>query len=134
MTSPREEHGPLSALVIEDSGTTRRVMAGLLREAGFVVSEAADGREGLARLRELGAIALVVVDWNMPELDGLQTIEAIRGDRSYDPVRLLMVTTEAEKSRVVEALKAGANEYLMKPFTREMLLEKLALLGFGGAT
>jgi two-component system chemotaxis response regulator CheY len=120
------------ALVIEDSGTTRRIIAGILREIGFDVGEAANGREGLERLREMEKPDLVVVDWNMPELDGLGFIQAVRSDHGYDDVRLMMVTTEAEKKQVVTALTAGANEYVMKPFTREMLVEKLALIGFGG--
>lgn len=121
------------ALVIDDSGTTRKIIAGILREIGFEVAEAANGREGLERLRELAKPALVVVDWNMPELDGLGFVEAVRADHAYDDVPLMMVTTEAEKKNVVRALTAGANEYMMKPFTREMLVEKLALIGFRGA-
>lgn len=122
----------MRALVIDDSGTTRRIIAGILRGVGFAVVEAGNGREGLEVLRKLPDTALAVVDWNMPELDGLGFVEAVRADRGFDKVALIMVTTEIEKNRVVKALTAGANEYVMKPFTEEMLVEKLALIGFGG--
>jgi len=120
------------ALVIDDSGTTRRIIAGILRQIGFDVVEAANGREGLDCLHDMHKPELVVVDWNMPELDGLGFIKAVRADHAFDDVRLMMVTTEAEKRQVVRALAAGADEYVMKPFTREMLVEKLVLLGFEG--
>jgi two-component system, chemotaxis family, chemotaxis protein CheY len=121
------------ALIVEDSSTTRRIIAAILRDLAFEVIEAGDGKEALARLGEGEAPALIVVDWNMPELDGLGVVRAVRADRVYDGVRIVMVTTEVEKGRVVTALEAGADEYLMKPFTREMLAEKLALIGFQGA-
>lgn len=121
------------ALVVEDSTSTRRIIAELLRGAGFEVGEAANGREGLERLMATGKPELLVVDWNMPELDGLGLVEAVRADRGYDEVRIMMITTEVDKAHVVKALAAGANEYLMKPFTKEMLADKLALLGFPGA-
>lgn len=122
----------MNALVVEDSGTTRRIIARLLRELGFDVAEAANGREGLERLGGLAARpSLVLVDWNMPELDGLAFVREVRADRSYDDVRLMMVTTEVEKRQVLRALAEGVDEYVMKPFTREMLVEKLTLLGFG---
>lgn len=120
------------ALVVDDSGTTRRILAGLLRELDFEVAEAVDGREGLLRLREGEAPALVLVDWNMPELDGIGFVREVRADVAWNAVRLVMVTTECEMHRVSTALGEGADEYLMKPFTREMLVDKLALLGFGG--
>ena len=122
----------MNALIVDDSGTTRRIIAGFLVEAGFQVDEAADGSQGLEKLRHLGTPDLVVVDWNMPELDGLGFVKAVRAEARWKDVRLLMATTEAEKHKIILALEAGANEYVMKPFTREMFLEKLALLGIGG--
>jgi two-component system chemotaxis response regulator CheY len=71
---------------------------------------------------------LVLVDWNMPVMNGLDFIRAIRSQRSFDPVRILMVTSESESTQVTVALNAGANEYLMKPFTKEILIAKLNLL------
>jgi two-component system chemotaxis response regulator CheY len=118
----------MRALVIDDSRTVRLVIGNFLREAGMEVVEAADGREGLDRLRQHPDVGLVLVDWNMPVMDGLAFIRAVRADRQYDPVRVMMVTTEAEQAQVLRALEAGANEYLMKPFTREILAAKLSLL------
>jgi two-component system chemotaxis response regulator CheY len=121
------------ALVVEDSGTTRKIIASFLNELGFDVSEAANGREALERLRDRELPHVAIVDWNMPELDGLGFVEAVRADRRYDEVRIMMVTTMAQKKQIVQAINAGANEYVMKPFTREMLVEKLAVIGFRGA-
>jgi two-component system chemotaxis response regulator CheY len=122
----------MQALIIDDAVTTRRVIAAMLRELGFsVVGEAGNGREGLARLAQVAKPALLVVDWNMPELDGIGFLRAVRADPAYDGVRLLMVTSETEMSHVATALSAGADEYVMKPFSKEMLAEKLAILGFG---
>jgi two-component system, chemotaxis family, chemotaxis protein CheY len=119
------------ALVVDDSRTTRRLIAELLALAslGFEVSTARHGREGLEQLRLLSAPALVLVDWNMPEMDGLSFVRAVRAEPSYAPLLLMMVTTEVEMRKVAQALSVGANEYLMKPFTREMVVEKLAILG-----
>jgi two-component system chemotaxis response regulator CheY len=121
------------ALVVEDSGTTRKIIASFLNELGFDVSEAANGREALERLRDQELPHVAIVDWNMPELDGLGFVEAVRADHRYDEVRIMMVTTMAQKKQIVQAINAGANEYVMKPFTREMLVEKLAVIGFRGA-
>ncbi len=123
----------MRALVVEDSGTTRKIIASFLNELGFDVSEAANGREALERLRDRELPHVAIVDWNMPELDGLGFVEAVRADRRYDEVRIMMVTTMAQKKQIVQAINAGANEYVMKPFTREMLVEKLAVIGFRGA-
>jgi two-component system, chemotaxis family, chemotaxis protein CheY len=122
----------LRALVVEDSGTTRRIIAGYLRDLGFDVSEAENGREGLELVSDRGPFALVMVDWNMPEVDGLAFIKAVRADDHHRAMRVVMVTTEVDKPHVVTALTHGADEYVMKPFTREMIVEKLALLGLAG--
>jgi two-component system chemotaxis response regulator CheY len=118
----------MRALVIDDSRTVRAIVGKILRDEGLEVVEAANGREGLERLRENPGVELVLVDWNMPEMNGLDFIRAVRADRAYDAVRIMMVTTETEQEQVVRALEAGANEYVMKPFTREILVAKLSLL------
>jgi two-component system chemotaxis response regulator CheY len=118
----------MRALVIDDSRTVRAIIRKTLTEVGIEVVEAGDGREGLEQLRRAPDVELVLVDWNMPVMNGLDFIRAVRADRSYDPVRIMMVTTETEQEQLVRALEAGANEYLMKPFTREILLAKLSLL------
>jgi len=123
----------MRALVIDDSRTVRTIIKKVLGEVGLDVLEAANGREGLDQLRLAGDVDVVLVDWNMPEMDGLEFIKAVRADRTYDPVRIVMVTTETEQEQVVRALEAGANEYVMKPFTKEILVAKLSLLDvFGG--
>jgi len=121
------------ALVIDDSKAMRSILGRMLREMGFEIIEAANGREGLLRLRENGKIDLALVDWNMPEMNGLEFIRTVRAEQSYNGVLLMMVTTETEMDNVVRALAAGANEYVMKPFTQEVILEKLQIFGMGGS-
>jgi two-component system chemotaxis response regulator CheY len=119
----------MRVLVIDDSRTMRRIIIDILREVGMEeIVEAANGREGLAQLQRYADIDLVLVDWNMPEMNGLEFIRAVRAEPGLAAVRILMVTTETESNQVVLALNAGANEYLMKPFTRDILVAKLGLL------
>jgi two-component system chemotaxis response regulator CheY len=118
----------MRALVIDDSRAVRVIIGKILREIGMEVIEAANGREALERMNSDGSVELVLVDWNMPEMNGLDFIRAIRARREFDPVRILMVTTETESEQVSRALEAGANEYLMKPFTKDVLVAKLNLL------
>ena len=120
------------ALVIDDSRTVRIIIGNILRELGLEVVEAGNGREGLERLEENPAVELVLVDWNMPEMNGLDFIKAVRSRRAYDSLRIMMVTTETEQEQLLRALEAGANEYVMKPFTREILVAKLSLLDVFG--
>jgi two-component system chemotaxis response regulator CheY len=123
----------MRVLVIDDSRAMRAILRQMLGGVGFEVAEAADGREGLRRLREGAPPDLVVVDWNMPVLDGLGFVKELRADGAYAALPVLMVTTETEMGRMAEALEAGASEYVMKPFTREDLLSKLDLLGLAPA-
>ena len=115
------------ALIVDDSRTMRLVLKKILNEVGFEVSEAGDGSEALIRLKELDRVDLMLVDWNMPVMDGLEFVRAVRQDNAYDEVPLMMVTTEDTMDRVVAALNAGANEYVMKPFTSEGIIEKREL-------
>jgi two-component system, chemotaxis family, chemotaxis protein CheY len=118
----------MRALVIDDSRTVRIIIRKILMEVGLEVVEAGNGQEGLDQLRRIPDVDLVLVDWNMPEMNGLEFVTAVRSDRDFDPVRIMMVTTETEQGQVLRALEAGANEYLMKPFTRDVLVAKLSLL------
>jgi two-component system, chemotaxis family, chemotaxis protein CheY len=118
----------MRALVIDDSRTVRAIIGKILGEVGLDVVEAANGREGLDQLRDAGDVGVVLVDWNMPVMNGLEFIQAVRAHRAYDPVRIMMVTTETEQEQVIRALEAGANEYVMKPFTKDILVAKLSLL------
>jgi two-component system chemotaxis response regulator CheY len=122
----------MRALVIDDSRTVRVIIGNILRGMSMDVVEAGDGGAGLEQLRRTPDVELVLVDWNMPGMNGLDFIRAVRAQRAYDGVRILMVTTETESEQVARALAAGANEYLMKPFTREVLVAKLNLLDVYG--
>lgn len=122
----------MRALVIDDSRTVRLIIGKVLAELGLEVIEAGNGREGLERLDECPDAGVVLVDWNMPEMNGLEFIRAVRARREYDRVRLVMVTTETEQGQVIRALEAGADEYVMKPFTRDILVAKLSLLDVPG--
>lgn len=117
-----------SALVIDDSTTIRRLLRRMLDDLGFDVQEAEDGRVALDLLSAGARFDVALVDWNMPRLDGLGVITAVRADDDHGDMAILVVTTETEVHRMVEALEAGADEYLMKPFGRAALHDKLALL------
>jgi two-component system chemotaxis response regulator CheY len=121
------------ALIIDDSKAMRSILARMLRRLDFEVVEAANGREALERLKGLGKVDLALVDWNMPEMNGFDFVRAVRSEHIYDGVLLMMVTTETEMENVVRALAAGANEYVMKPFTQEVILEKLQIFGMAGS-
>lgn len=123
----------MRALIIDDSKAMRCLLSRMLRGVGFEVLEAGNGREGLQRLQESGKIDLALVDWNMPEMNGLDFVRTVRAEQTYDGVLLMMVTTETEMKNVVRALAAGANEYVMKPFTHEVILEKLQIFGMAGS-
>ncbi|MEO0321660.1 MAG: response regulator [Myxococcota bacterium] len=125
----------MRALVIDDSKTIRRILSKMLADVGFdEVYEAANGVEALDLLQKIERPHIALVDWNMPEMDGYTFIRMVRRREDFKDLRLMMVTTETELERVTEALEAGADEYVMKPFTREVILEKLHLLGFGNAS
>ncbi|WP_127783050.1 response regulator [Rhodococcus sp. X156] len=118
------------AIVIDDSSAMRMILRRIVTKFGFEVSEAVDGRDALERLAAADPVPdVALVDWNMPEMNGLELIQALRADPRYAAMTLLMVTTESEQSQVVRALAAGAHEYLVKPFTPDALAEKLQLLG-----
>jgi two-component system chemotaxis response regulator CheY len=119
----------MRALVIDDSRAMRSILCGILDSLGFDVVEAADGRRAMAILAEDRGFDLALVDWNLPEMSGLEIVTEVRKDARLATVRLLMVTTETEIARVTQALQAGADEYIMKPFNRDMLLDKLVMLG-----
>jgi two-component system, chemotaxis family, chemotaxis protein CheY len=119
----------MRALVVDDSRAIRSVLRRMLAEIGLDTDEAGDGRQALTLLERIAAPDVMLVDWNMPEMDGLAFVKAVRALPDLDAVPVVMVTTESEAERVIQALEAGANEYLMKPFTKEGLLSKLDLLG-----
>jgi len=111
----------------------RMIVGQTLRKLGFQVTEASNGREALQKLEQMASLglapALALVDWNMPEMNGLELVRAVRANPAYNGLRLLMVTTETELANISEALAAGADEYIMKPFTPDVLQQKLELVG-----
>jgi len=119
----------MRALIVDDSRAVRSVIGRSVRELGFTPVEAGNGREALQRLATEGPVDLALVDWNMPEMSGYEFVCAVRADASHDAMRIIMVTSESELQRVATALDAGANEYLMKPFTVDALRDKLLLTG-----
>jgi two-component system chemotaxis response regulator CheY len=119
----------MRALVVDDSKAMRMIIGRTLKGLGHEVVEACDGLDAQERLKDSGTFNVALVDWNMPEMNGYEFICAVRADAAHNDMKLVMVTTEAEMSQVIKALEAGANEYIMKPFTKEMIQEKLQLLG-----
>ena len=119
----------MRVLVIDDSRAMRFILKMALKTVATEVVEAANGREALDRLADKGPFELALVDWNMPVMNGLEFVAAARAKPELAEMRIVMVTTEVEMSQIVKALEAGANEYVMKPFTAEILLEKLSMVG-----
>ena len=118
------------ALVVDDSRAMRMILSKTLAESGFEVMQASNGREAIEIMdREGPAIGLVLLDWNMPEVTGIEVVETLRSQKTFNTVRLVMVTTETEIEQMARALEAGADEYVMKPFTREVVEDKLRLIG-----
>ena len=118
----------LTALVVDDSRATRALLRRLLVSFGYAVEEAADGLDALRSLA--GHVPdLVLVDWNMPHMDGLAFIKAVRADPALDRLTVVMVTSESDPAHIARALMAGADEYACKPLTRDALAAKLGLVG-----
>ncbi|HTC20693.1 MAG TPA: response regulator [bacterium] len=120
----------MKALVIDDSKAMRMVLKKMLTEMDFEVSEAENGLVALSLLETGARPELVLVDWNMPEMNGYEFVRAVRSRPEYDDLKLVMVTSETQADGVDRVVEAGADEYVTKPFTRESLAEKLGLLGF----
>ncbi|MFO1041494.1 MAG: response regulator [Planctomycetaceae bacterium] len=119
----------MRALIIDDSRAMRRILRGIVEPMGFEVSEAGNGRQGLEQLNQLQDVELVLVDWNMPEMNGLEFVQAVRSDDSRRDLKLVMVTTETEPAKMARAMMAGVDEFVMKPFTQDILVDKLRLIG-----
>lgn len=118
------------ALVVDDSRTIRMILRRILAEIGYGVCEAGDGVEALKVMEvEKKQVSLVLADWNMPGMNGFELVKELRSQPDLNSIKIVMVTTESEIGHISAALEAGANEYVMKPFTREILREKLELLG-----
>jgi two-component system, chemotaxis family, chemotaxis protein CheY len=123
------------ALIVDDSRAIRQILARILRELHYEIAEAGDGHEALALLEaDPGAFRLALVDWNMPVMNGLELLKTLRAQPAFERLPVVMVSTETEMGHMAEAIEAGANEYVMKPFTKDILLGKLEYVGaVGGA-
>jgi two-component system chemotaxis response regulator CheY len=119
----------MKVCIIDDSTATRFMISKIMKELGFVTFEAQDGQDALKKLSANQDTSLVLVDWNMPIMNGLDFVSHARHDPRFKGMKLMMVTTEAEMTSVIKALEAGADEYVMKPFTKEMIADKIRLLG-----
>jgi two-component system chemotaxis response regulator CheY len=118
------------ALVVDDSRAVRMILSKILRDLGYETHEAANGVEALELMESEGAsMALVLADWNMPEMNGLDLLKRLRQNPAFVSIPVVMVTTETGLDQMVTALEAGANEYVMKPFTKDILVEKLQMAG-----
>lgn len=120
----------MDALVIDDSRTMRLILGRMLDEFGFTVSTAGDGSAALAEMTAGLNPELILVDWNMPVMTGIEFIQRVRAAPFDCDASIMMVTTETEIPRVEAALEAGADEYVMKPFTKDIIYDKLQTLGF----
>ena len=115
----------LKFLVVDDFSTMRRIVRNLLKELGYInVDEAEDGVIALQKLKSQ-SFGFVISDWNMPNMDGLALLQAIRTDEALKKIPVLMVTAEAKKENIIAAAQAGASGYVVKPFTAAILGEKL---------
>jgi two-component system, chemotaxis family, chemotaxis protein CheY len=119
----------MRALVVDDSSAMRAILGMTLRRKGFEVLQARDGMEALSVLSRAQEVGLMLIDWNMPGMNGLELVQRVRQLPQFDATRILMVTTETGMGQMAEALSAGANEYIMKPFTPDVVIDKLQLLG-----
>jgi two-component system chemotaxis response regulator CheY len=120
----------MNALIVDDSAFIRRYLKQLLSASGNTCDEAVHGREAIDKLEAGELFDLMLLDVNMPVMDGLACVKAISGSGLKASMKIMMVTTEADNSCIITALDDGADEFLMKPFTPESLREKLLMLGF----
>jgi two-component system, chemotaxis family, chemotaxis protein CheY len=115
----------IKVLVVDDMSTMRRIVKNVLRQIGFSdIVEAENGQDALTKLKA-GGFGLVVSDWNMPVMQGLELLRAVRADAELKALPFLMVTAEAQKENLIEAVQAGVSNYVVKPFTAEVLQGKL---------
>ena len=116
----------MKVLVVDDSLAMRKIIKNILIKTGITdIVEAEDGREALEILNMEDDIDLVLLDWNMPEMTGLEFVEAVRSDDRFDKMPIIMVTANTSKNEIIRAIGAGVNNYVAKPFTPEVLMEKI---------
>ena len=119
-------------LVVDDSAVMRQIIKNTLKQLGFGagnLTEAEDGAAGLKKLEENG-VDLVISDWNMPKMTGIEFLKAVRGSATLKGTNFIMVTSEADKEKIMEAVQAGVNQYIVKPFNAKQLEEKISAIKF----
>ncbi len=117
----------MKLLVVDDSSTMRRIIKNTLARLGYKdILEAEDGVKGWEQMNANPDVEMLITDWNMPEMNGLELVKKVRADERFKDTPIIMVTTEGGKAEVITALKAGVNNYIVKPFTPQVLKEKLA--------
>lgn len=115
----------LKILIVDDFATMRRIMKNILKQLGYTnITEADDGTTALEEMKR-GSFDLIISDWNMPKMTGLDLLKLVRSDPVYKDIPFLMVTAEAQKQNVIEAVQAGVSNYVVKPFTAEAIADKL---------
>jgi two-component system chemotaxis response regulator CheY len=119
----------MRALVVDDSSAMRALLRMALKKQQFEVAEAKHGLDALSVLSAPGEFDLILIDWNMPEMNGFDLLRRIRAEPRHDSAQIMMVTTETGMDQMSEALAAGANDYIMKPFTFDVVADKLRLAG-----
>ena len=121
----------MKLLVVDDSSTMRRIIKNTLARLGYKdILEGEDGVQGWNQMDSNPDIDILITDWNMPEMNGLELVQKVRADDRFTDIPIIMVTTEGGKAEVITALKAGVNNYIVKPFTPQVLKEKLgAVIG-----
>lgn len=119
----------MRALIVDDSRAARMLVKRIVVGIGFETLEAQDGRDALDVLAREGAPDLMLVDWNMPVMDGLALVKAVRAERRFADVSIMMVSSENDPRQIARALMAGADEYLIKPIDEPMVVDRLHLLG-----
>jgi two-component system chemotaxis response regulator CheY len=119
----------MKVLIVDDSRAMRAMLKSIMTDLGFEILEAGHGIEGLAQLEANPGIDLALVDWNMPQMDGLEFVKALRQDRRNAELKVMMVTAENDMAKMARALMVGADEYAMKPLTRDAIIAKLEMLG-----
>jgi two-component system chemotaxis response regulator CheY len=120
----------MRAMVIDDSRAMRMILKRIISRLNFEAVEAGDGQVALDLLADMKEVPeLALIDWNMPNMNGLEFVTRVRAEPRLREMTLVMVTTESEQGQIVRALAAGAHEYVIKPFTQDAMVEKLALLG-----
>ena len=119
----------MKVAIIDDSKTVRFILAKMMKELGFESIEAGDGKEALEAIGKNSDVVLALIDWNMPVMNGLELVGELKKDTRLSHLKIMMVTTETEMTQVVRAIEAGADEYIMKPFTKDMVVDKMKMLG-----